>query len=165
MSDLYPVAGAKLYIGDAAISLPSSDVTSSTFSGVTWTEIDGWETMGAFGDAAEVITTQLINRARDIKQKGTRNAGSMENNFARITDDAGQTALIAAEKTNNNMPFKIEWDDAPASGPSPTPTRHEFLGLVNSAPITGGGANGIWMLSSTLEINTNILETLAATGA
>jgi len=164
MSDLYPVAGAKLYIGSAAIALPSADVTSSTFSSVTWTEIDGWETMGGFGDAAEVITTQLINRGRDVKQKGTRNAGSMENNFARMTDDAGQIALIAAEKTNDNYPFKIEWDDEPASGSAPTPTKHECLGLVTSANVTGGGANTIWMLSNTVEINTNILETIAATG-
>lgn len=113
-TDLYPVAGAKIYIG-AALATKASDFVAADFASQSWTEIDGWETMGAIGDAAQVITTSLINRGRDVKQKGTRNAGSMQNVFAILASDPGQIALIAAEKTRSNFAFKIEFDDKPVA--------------------------------------------------
>lgn len=109
--NLYAVAGATISIG-AAMAAPSTDLTASSFSAVSWTEIDGWETAGAYGDTAALITTQLINRGRDIKQKGTFNAGQMQNNFAILPTDAGQIALKAASRSRNNYPIKVEWDDA-----------------------------------------------------
>lgn len=162
MSDLYPVAGAQIYIGGVTAT-QAADFVAGDFSGETWVEIDGWETMGTIGDTAEVITTQLINRNRDTKQKGTRNAGSMENNFAIIPAAAGQVAAIAAEKTNSNYAFKIEFDDAP-SGSSPTPTTLYFIALVMSAQETGGGANTTRMFQVTKEINSNVVTVAAATG-
>lgn len=162
-TDLYPVAGAKIFIGSAPMATQKEDFTASDYSGVTWTEIDGWETMGAIGDAAQVITTALINRGRDVKQKGTRNAGSMQNVFAILSADAGQTALIAAEKTKSNYPFKIEFDDAansPAS-PVPQPSRRYFIALVTTAQEAGGAANTVQKLNSTLEINSNIVPVAA----
>ena len=113
-TDLYPVAGLKIYIGGTKAT-QVADFVAADFSAVTWVEIDGWSQMGAIGDAAQTITTSLINRGRDVKQKGTRNAGSMQNVFAKIAADAGQLALIAAEKTSSNYAFKIEFDDAATS--------------------------------------------------
>ena len=95
MSDIPVVAGAKFFIGGALVP-PNAPVTASTFASVTWVEVDGWVTKGGLGDAAEVITTVLINRNRAVKQKGTVNAGSMENTFAFVPGDAGQIALRAA---------------------------------------------------------------------
>ncbi|MCY1241133.1 hypothetical protein D9M72_540200 [compost metagenome] len=69
--------------------------------------------MGAIGDAAALITESIISSGRDWKGKGTRNAGSMQNNFVILPEDAGQIALIAAEKTDYNYPFKLAFDDAP----------------------------------------------------
>jgi hypothetical protein len=162
MAELYPVAGAKIFIG-GVLSTKKTAFSASDFSGQTWVEIDGWETCGGFGDGAELITTQLINRQRDLKMKGTRNSGSMENNFAIIRADAGQVALRAAEATDTNYAFKIEWDDAPA-GDAPTPTIQYFIGLVMSANDQGGSANTVQMLSSTIEINSNIVTVASATG-
>ncbi len=113
MSDLFPVAGAHLYIG-AARANPSSDVAASDFASESWVDIDGWETCGAFGDARALISTQLINRGRDVKQKGTANAGQMQNVFAINSTDAGQTALIAAANGTSNYAFKIQWNDPPS---------------------------------------------------
>lgn len=112
-ADLWAVAGSRIYIGP---TMPTqlADFTASDFDSVVWTEIDGWQTMGAIGDTAEAITTSLINRGRDVKQKGTWNAGSMENTFALVPDDAGQAAMIAASKTRLNYPFKIVYSDLPA---------------------------------------------------
>lgn len=158
-TDLYPVAGLKFFIGSAKAT-QSADFTASDFSAVSWTEVDGWTQMGSFGDAAQVITTQVINRNRDVKQKGTRNAGSMQNVFAKIAGDAGQTAVKTAEATSANYAFKIEFDDAATSpaSPTPEPSKAYFVGLVTSAQEAGGSANTVQSLNVTVEINSNIVR-------
>ena len=116
---------------------------------MTWVEVDGWETCGAIGDTAAAITTSLINTSRDVKQKGTNNAGTWENGFANIPDDAGQLAMIAAQATKSNYAFKVEW----SSG-----EEWLLIGLVMSKGKAGGGANTVDMRNFTVEINSNIVE-------
>lgn len=114
MGQLYPVAGAKIYLGPAVSTVPDdADINEALFSSTVFTEIKGWQTMGAIGDAAALITESIISSGRDWKGKGTRNAGSMQNNFVILPEDAGQIALIAAEKTDYNYPFKLAFDDTP----------------------------------------------------
>lgn len=163
-TELYAVAGCKIYIGGVQ-STQTDDFTKADFAGETWVEIDGWSQMGAFGDTATLITTPLINRGRDTKQKGTRNAGTMENVFAVIPDDAGQTALLAAEKTSRNYAFKIELNDTPETGVSPAPSKRYFIGLVMKAQEQGGEANVSRKLSASVEINSNIVAVAATKGA
>jgi hypothetical protein len=160
---LYPVAGCKFYIG-SELADKATDFVASDFSSVTWKAVDGWEQMGAYGDTAQVITTSLINRGRDIKQKGTRNAGQMQNVFSVVADDEGQIALIAAEKTNKNYAFKVELNDKPSSGASPAASQRLFVGLVTSAQEAGGEANTVQKLNATVEINSNIVHVAATTG-
>jgi len=120
MPQLYPVAGAKFYIGPAVNSVPDdADVDATDFASVSFTEVKGWQTMGAIGDAATLISEDVISQGRTLKAKGTRNAGSMQNNFIILPTDPGQIALIAAESTDYNYPFKIAFDDAPAPKVSP----------------------------------------------
>jgi hypothetical protein len=109
---LYPVAGSRIFIGGAPVSDKNSDFIASEFNSVTWTEIDGWSQMGPIGDTSQIITTTLINRGRDLKQKGTRNGGSMQNVFAKMDLDPGQIAVIAAEKTRFNYPIRVDLGDA-----------------------------------------------------
>ncbi|QIG70408.1 putative tail protein [Rhizobium phage RHph_N28_2] len=114
MPQLYPVAGAKIYLGPAVTVVPDdADVDATDFASVSFTEIKGWQTMGAIGDAATLITEDVISQGRTLKAKGTRNAGSMQNNFIILPNDPGQIALIAAESTDFNYPFKLAFDDAP----------------------------------------------------
>jgi hypothetical protein len=111
---LYPVAGSKVYMGPAVNIVPDdADVDATDFASVTWTEVKGWQTMGAIGDAATLISEDVISSARTLKAKGTRNAGSMQNNFIVLPTDPGQIALIAAEATDYNYPFRLVFDDAP----------------------------------------------------
>lgn len=114
--ELYPVAGCRIYIG-GVIDVGNADLTVDDFAGESWTEIDGYSQMGAVGDTAALITTPLINRSRDVKQKGSSNAGSMANVFAVIDDDPGQIAFIAAAQPNNrnNYAFKLQLNDTPAA--------------------------------------------------
>lgn len=149
MANLYPVADSKIYIG-TKLEPKINDMVADDFDAITsWTEIDGWETCGQIGDAAALITTQLINRGRDIKQKGTKNAGSMQNNFAIVADDPGQLAFIAASQTKDNYAFKIEW----AGG-----TTVAFVGLAMSNQAQGGQANTMQLTAMNIEINSNIVE-------
>ncbi len=112
MATLYPVAGCRYYIG-AAVNLPDIDVVEADFASVTWTEVKNYMEAGALGDAAALITTPLIDRKRDMKQKGTRNAPSRQDNFGVVPSDAGQIAMLAAEKTEYNYPFRVDLNDAP----------------------------------------------------
>ena len=159
MSDLHPVAGARFYIGGATAT-QATDFAASDFSGEPWVEVDGWETLGAVGDAAEAIVTQLINRNRDLKQKGTRNAGSMQNNFAVAPGDAGQEAMRAAENSSSNYAFRIVYNDIPDGGS--TGTTQYFVGLVMSWQDSGGTANTVRLKAGTVEINSNVVEVAAA---
>lgn len=149
MSTLYPVAGAKIFIG-GALSDKNSDFVVGDFSGQTWTEIDGWEQMGGFGDAAQTITTSLVNRSRDVKQKGTANAGSMQNSFALIDTDPGQLLLISAgaPSNKNSYAFRIDF---------PSGVKRYFVALVMGTRDTGGNANTINKIEATLEINSNVV--------
>ncbi len=158
MSDLFAVEGAKIYLG-GVLALKKADFVPADFDSQTWVEIDGWETCGAMGDASEMMATQLINRKRDVNQKGTRNANAMQNQFAILPDDAGQIALRAADLTRFNYAIRIVWDDAPASG---TPSETLFIALVHSTGEVGGGANTIRMLSSTFQPNSNFVQIDAA---
>lgn len=156
---LAAVAGQKFYIGEQ-MDDQADDFAAADFSSVSWTEVDGWSQAGEVGDTANLISTDLINRGRTVKQKGTKNAGSMQNVFAIIEDDAGQLALIAASKTNKNYAFKIEGNDAATSpaSPVPKPTTRFFVGLVMSASEPGGAANTVQNLNATIEINSNIVK-------
>lgn len=154
---LYPVAGCRISIG-APVDPASADLTASDFTATVWTEIKGWTQMGDFGDTAELISTQIINSDRDSKMKGTKNAGSMQNVFANDPGDTGQLALIAASKTKNNYPIKIELNDKPAAGASPKNGLRYFHALVMNAVEAGGAANTVRNLNSTLEINSNIVS-------
>ncbi|MES0071936.1 hypothetical protein [Mesorhizobium sp. M0058] len=162
-TDLYPVAGCKIYIGEI-MATQIDDFIESDFitSPDQFTEIDGWTTMGVFGDTAALISTQLINRNRDIKQKGTTNAGSMQNVFAEITGDDGQVALIAASQGANkaNYGFMVEFNDASGASGSVN-SKAYFVGLVMNASPAGGAANTVRNLNATIEINSNVVRTAA----
>ncbi|MBY8918824.1 hypothetical protein KUG85_04720 [Nitratireductor sp. L1-7-SE] len=165
MAKMYPVAGCKFYIGSAAIDDQDDDFVAADFDAVTWIEVKGWVTMGASGDSATLVTSDQIGNKRTKKAKGTRNAGSMENTFDVVADDPGQLAMIAAEQTDDNYPFRTVYNDAPTTGPAPTPSESLFIGLVMSKSRAGGGANDPRRMNSTVEINSNIVHVAAATGA
>lgn len=145
---LFPVAGAKIYIGGQK-SDQAADFTASDFTSESWLEIDGWEQMGTLGDAAQLISTDLINRGRTVKQKGTFNAGSMQNVFAILPGDSGQTALLGAATIRENYAFKVEFEDG---------SIRYFIALVMNQEEAGGNANTIQMLNITLEVNSNIVK-------
>lgn len=155
---LYPVAGCHIYIG-GVLSDKSTDFVVGDFASQVWTEIDGWTNAGPIGDTGQLITTPIINRGRDTKQKGTSNAGQMQNEFAQNVLDAGQLLLIAAAAPTdkNNRAIRVDLNDAISGAPS----KRYFIALIMNAEESGGGANTIRMLKSTFEVNSNIVRVAA----
>lgn len=143
MASLVSTAGCKFYIG-GVLPATLTDFTETSFASQTWVEVDGWMTKGDLGDAAEEINTPLINRGRNVKQKGTFDAGTMENVFAWTPTDPGQLALIAASKTRNEYAFKVEYSDTPVVRSStftvtiaaPGVVTWTAHGLANGAKVT-----------------------------
>ena len=159
---VYSTAGAKLYIGPALqLGRAVHELTESSFSSITWTEIYGLEGLGSAGDTSEVSSTGLVNIGRVVKAKGMRDGGTMEVVMGSVPDDAGQIALIAAEKTKWNFPFKLVFDDAPPGG---TPSERKFAALVMSAVEQFNQGNDTIKLNSTLAINSNVVRKNAAAG-
>lgn len=160
MAKMYSVADCKIYIGDAAIDDKDADFQESDFSGVSWVEIKGWVTLGAHGDAAALVTSDQVGVGRTKKAKGTRNAGTMDNVFDVVADDAGQLQLAAAEATSDNWPIRVVYNDTPSGGG--TPSENKFIALVMSVQRQGGGANDPRRMGATLEINSNLVFKAAA---
>jgi hypothetical protein len=163
MADLYSTAGMRFYIGPAMDTQADDFVLADfeTSPAKSWTEVDMWMNAGTVGDTAQVITTPVINRGRDLKQKGTRNAGQMQLVFGLKASDAGQTALRAAEATPNNYAFKIEFNDKAATSGATNSLRY-FVGLVMSAAEQFDEANNVMRLNVSLEVNSNIVPKAAA---
>lgn len=159
---LLTVADAKYYIG-GILEPTNVDFTAADFTSqsANWVEVDGWETMGNIGDAAATITTALINRGRDVKQKGTKNAGSTEMQFAAllgVTPDEGQEAMAAASRTKSNYAMRVVMADGTGAD---TGTQLLFAGLVMSDRYVGGGANSVVMRAFPVEINSNVVQVAA----
>ncbi len=155
---LYTTAGSKLYIG-GVLDEQSADFVAGDFSGETWVEVTSVENLGTFGDTSQSISISIIGEARDKMFKGTRNAGNMEVVAGIDYADAGQIAVIAAEKTPYNYAFKVEFNDAPSGG---TPSSRLFIAKVMSASEALDGANNVMKMNSTLAINSNIVRVAAA---
>ena len=125
---LYPIAGSKIYIGDAVTA--KGTVSVSDFAGASWTEIDGWVNAGTLGDTQNVIEQALINQKRVRKLKGTLNAGTMENQFIPLALDAGQIKFKEAIEDCRPYQFKIEW------GAECTPESEVTISIADPGVIT-----------------------------
>lgn len=162
MSKLFATAGTKLHIG-AALASDGSDFDAADFTtgSPAWTEVGGTTNLGSAGDTAELITSNQIAINRTRKAKGTRNAGSMQVVCDIDYADAGQLALIAAEKTPHSYMFRLTFNDAPPGG---TPSIRYFVAFVMSAAEQLDEANNAMKLNVTLEIDSNIVRVAAAAG-
>jgi hypothetical protein len=160
VSLLLTTAGSKLHIG-AVKTYDGTDFIETDFtSGTpTWTEVGGTTNLGSVGDTATLVTSDRIGESRTRKAKGTRNAGTMEVICDLIPDDAGQIALIAAEKTKSTYAFRLQFPDAPAGG---TPSTRYFTALIMSTSEQFDEANSAMKLVVSLDVDSNIVRIPAA---
>lgn len=156
-------ARTKLYIG-GVLPFKTTDYIESDFTtALTNAKAIGFlENLGSFGDEATEITFEAIDFGRTLKLKGTRNAGSIALVAALDESDQGQAALIAAEQTDDNYAFKVEWDDAVVGG---DPTTRYFIGMVLTASEQYDTVNNVKRLNATIGINSNIVKVAADPGS
>lgn len=108
MALLQTYADTKLFIGRKAPD--KLTVTAADFAGTTWLEVSGLATPGSLGDTQNIVEQEVVSEGRTLKAKGSKNAGSMENQFVPMPLDPGQIALMAAiEDDCNAYEFKVEY--------------------------------------------------------
>lgn len=147
-------AGAKVYIGTTAAA-----TNATQFAADTYVEIGSVEDIGEFGDESSEVTFSEVGSGRVRKRKGQRDAGTLTLICGRDAADAGQDALLAAEKTEGVYNIKVVADDAPTPG---TPSTFYFKAIVLSARLNFGSADNITRVNFVLSIDSAILEIQAA---
>lgn len=157
---IFTTSGAKVSIG-AALPSKATDFVAADFTSQTWVLIGNTESIGSFGDQSESVTFNDIGRSRTLKLKGSRDAGDLELVCGLNWEDAGQAALVAAEKTIFDFAFKVEFNDAPA-GASPKNSIRYFVGKVMSASESLEESDNVAKLNTTISINSNIVKIAAS---
>lgn len=162
---IFAAAGSKVFIGTNPIEAKSTDFVKSNFTSVTWLEIDPLETIGVIGDQAQEITFASHSNQRETTLKGTRKAQNLELSAGLNLENVGQAKLLEAETTEHNFPFKIVFNDAPATGTAPKPSERYMIGLVMNATEEVNDANSVLMLNASVAVNSNIVRVNATSGA
>ncbi|MFD1341458.1 hypothetical protein [Litorisediminicola beolgyonensis] len=155
---IYATAGSKLYIG-GVLAQQSADFVLADFSGETWVQINELENLGTLGDTSAEINFTSLSDKRTKRLKGARAAEPMQVIMGIDYADAGQQAVIAAEKEIHDYAFKVEFDDAPAGG---TPSERYFIAKVASAYEAYDEANSVMKLNAALWVNSNVVRVDAA---
>lgn len=153
-------AGSKIYIGTtAAIDFATDAGALTYFEADTYTEVKEVEDLGEFGDESAEITFGTIGDTRTRRFKGPRDAGVLALVCGRDPLDAGQQAVLAAEKVKDEYNLKIVANDAPVGG---TPTTYYMRVLVMSAKNSFGAVDNVVRVTFNLAINSAIIEDVAA---
>ena len=153
------LSGAIISIGPATIL----DTLVGLEALTPYTPIGEAEDYGEVGDDSPLVTFASVGDGRIRNVKGARNAGSMTLVCARDPLDAGQQALVAAEKTKFQYAIKIELPDKP--NPTGTNTFLYFRALVASARNRMGTNDNVIRQVFTIAVNSQIFEDPATAGA
>jgi hypothetical protein len=153
MAEINTATGWKLYIGT---TLAADDQTE--YVADSYTEVGLVETLGSFGDQASGVTFSSLGDGRVRKAKGARDAGTMSITCAHEPTDAGQAAMIAAQRTSDAYNIKVEANDSAG-----TDSVFFFRAFVRSARLNVGGNDNVVRREFELDIDTEVTEILATT--
>lgn len=148
--------GATLHICETP---QTSEPDQAGYELLTFVEAKEMESIGSFGDTANEIAFASLGDSRTRRLKGTRDAGTLDVVMGADYSDAGQLALIAAEKTDGDYAIKVVFNDAPSGG---TPSVRYFLAAVGSVTEAVDAADNVLKLNCNLWINTGITRVSAA---
>lgn len=142
--------------GSASENLALTDYGVGTgATPVTWTEIGNVESIGSFGDSAEVVKFENLASGRYDKLKGTSDAGKLDLSCAHDPSDAGQAQLATAATSTLMRAFKVVLPDQLTTGG--TGSTYYMRGLVMNAQTKVGKASEVITIDYSTEINTNVL--------
>lgn len=160
MGDIQTTSGAKFYIGGNSVTSEQADTLAEFEAMSGWTEVMLIEDLGELGDESTEVTGAAIGDGRIRKAKGARNAGTMAIVAFRDPVDAGQLAMMAAEETSFNFPFKVELPDAPSEAYSNSLLY--FRGLVMSRRERYGTNDNIMRRVFNVGVNSEVFENPAS---
>ena len=105
---LYTMANTRIFIGSAPMAA-KLEVEPTDFAAVSWVEIGGLYNVGELGGDQAINEFELINSDWMMKTKGTRNGGTMTNQFIPLALDSGQQLVLEAiEDKCGVYPIKVE---------------------------------------------------------
>ncbi len=153
MAAIFTATGTKLFVAPSAATEPAN---AAAYAGLTWTEVGFIENIGDYGDQSSAVDFAVLGDGRVRKAKGARHAGALTVTCAHIADDVGQAALVAAEATYNNYPFKVELPNKLTTGG--TNELQYFIGLVMSKRLNVGANDNVVRRTFEVGVNSKITE-------
>lgn len=137
-TDLIGSKGTKIYIGD--------DITTET---PVYTEIGMIESIGEFGPEASAGSFTPMGTGIAGKYMGTTDNGELNLSIAKTTTDTGLTELIAAQKSDDPLAYKVELADG---------TSYVFNGLCRSARVNIGTGDDAVKINAMIAVTGSITE-------
>lgn len=105
---VYTMANTKIFISENPVPA-KLEVTPEDFQGINWIEIQGLFNVGELGGEQTINEYELINSDWMMKSKGTRNGGTMANQFIPLALDPGQVKFLEAiEDKCRPYAFRVE---------------------------------------------------------
>lgn len=150
-------AGSKVYY---CATVNPTAATTSAYAALTWVELTGVESVGAFGDTSQAVTFDLLAEGRTRKLKGSRDAGNMAINCVRDPLSASQAAMVGFEATAFSYAFKVLLADG--ADANDTDSAFYCTGKVMDAPVNVGGPNDPTRRTFNVAIDTAIFEARGA---
>jgi hypothetical protein len=137
-TDLIIAKGTKVSIGDKI-----------TTAAPVYTEIGMIESVGEFGPEASAGTFTPIGTGIAGKYMGTTDNGELALTIAKTTTDTGLTELIAAQKSDAPLAYKIELSSGVV---------YTFNGLCKSVRVNVGSGDDAVKINATIAITGAIAE-------
>lgn len=132
--------------------------TTTTADNDAFVEIGGVLSIPNFGPKNDAVTLDTMKKR--IKEKGVVEYGGGTFEFVRDFTDAGQTALVAAQKvTKGNYNLRLVFADKATS--TGTGTMIDIKVKVMGAQNVAGGPNGALKLSADMAFNSEPAKTVA----
>jgi len=156
-------AGIKIYIGpvvdvEAIKALSYNDALTAfeAVSGGDWDEIGEVETIDRIGDTTDTATFTALGDRRARTFKTTKSGGVITVTCGLDPLDDGQVAMQAAQGTDFNYRFKIEYNDARDEEHSIS--TDYWAGQVMSRDKTIGSVTDISKIAFTISNNSGLIE-------
>lgn len=146
-------AGTRIGIGARLTADLPKDHTAAlaVFEAATFVAVGEIENIGDYGDEVGDVTFAALADSRTRHLKGLADAGTVELTIGFDSGDAGQLALVEAQKDRSRFdyPFEVEYLDG---------TKDYFVAKVMSSKKGVGGAEDVLKRNVTIGINSEIFE-------
>lgn len=144
-------AGSQVFIGT---TLAATDLAG--FQADSYIKVGSVESVGEFGDQANIINFTSLDDRRVQKFKGSFDAGELAVVAGSDPEDVGQQQMTAAFASDLDFNFKVMLNDQLTLGGDPTTLY--FKGKVTSKRRNVGNVENVVRQNFTVGINSEIIE-------